>query len=71
MNKKSVGQSHHRQHFRHFANLTLYISKTKACLRDEAVKQVRLYWNQSTSSSALHHPNVYFFLRPQVRAVSL
>lgn len=41
MDKTSVGQSHHRHSLRYFACLTSSISKAKACLRDEAVKQVR------------------------------
>lgn len=41
MDKTSVGQSHHRHSLRYFACLTSSISEAKACLRDEAVKQVR------------------------------
>lgn len=60
MNKESVGQSHHRHYPRYFASLTSFISKAEACLRDEAVKQVRLYWNRSASSFALRHRNLFF-----------
>lgn len=67
MNRKSVGQSHHRYHLRHFA-----ISEAKASLRDEAVKTGQTVLN-SVNQLLYTPPRKPLFLscRLQVSTASL
>ena len=60
MNRKSVGQSHHRYHLRNFANLTSSISEAKASLRDEAVKTGQTVLK--SVNQLLYTPQTSFFV---------